>query len=484
MTKPNPYLHNDFADSHKYDTVRRREKEAEEEGQPPATAAPMSLLPPPPEKSTTTYSSTTAAKPSAATAQATKDLETADANIAAATQAKLDSEARLEEEAIKADVARVEMEQKAIDAENAAILKAEEKREQQQAAAAAEEARADEKVQKAEHEAINWDDRSVPHKIISAIIRAASVRDSYILGDADPMNNPVIRTIDAGLAEEKEKKRQRFLSSKEWRETLKTKNAAFIKQQYEQAMSKIKIEANSAAKQLLTSEKIDSLAQRQAKNDPDGANFKAQKSLALAHVNQQQARDRQEFASKYDPKTQSGGSQTINVPSAQPKPAPLASREDVDAATAMEADIRDLEELKKNVAENEADFKHVIETREKFKGGQTRKAALEKIPFAGPLASFATQAMGGDSSKTSADQLLDPKKFAKSPDIFTGVENVSAIKARTYGGVIQEGDRTAAESAAALAARGPKEYIKYMDTLIQQRRAALKKLKGVRSGLD
>jgi len=162
----------------------------------------------------------------------------------------------------------------------------------------------------------------------------------------------------------------------------------------------------------------------------------------------------------------------------------FAAREDIESVVGAQADIDALEKLKRDAVENPEDFQHVVESKNKFAEYERKRDIASKMPLGIGNAMVGIASLeNSDLSKTSPDQLLDTKRFKKSPDIYGGIESANAAKARTYGGVIQEGDRKAAEAASALSSRGPKEYAQYLDTLINIRRKQLDGMVGAKKGL-
>lgn len=246
------------------------------------------------------------------TRAATKELESAASEARKAQAKAMEEEAKLETRAIELDQARITKQREAEDALTNQRMEAESKRAAQQSAADLELEKADAAVKKAQNEALNWDSRNAPMKILDALIRGRAARNSYMLNE-DPNNSPVARALDGALAEEKEKKQKAFLASKEWRETLKTRNADLIKRTYEQEQAKIEIQANALARSLLLSEKTDALVTKAAKNDPNGTHFQSQRDAALTKLDKQDAEAKQRFAQNYDPNVTSGGTTTTTT---------------------------------------------------------------------------------------------------------------------------------------------------------------------------
>jgi hypothetical protein len=248
------------------------------------------------------------------TQDAANDLEFQKRRIVEATETQMDAENKIDQVALAAESRRLELERSAAEEEALKRQEIENKRVEAEAAADKELADADARVKEKQDAAINWNKGRVPFKILSAVMRAAAIPDAVRMNaNADPMNNPVARTLDAALAEEKKVKQEEFLASKEWRDALKTKNAEHIKRTYDRGIAKLNIDVTAKARNLLMSEKADQLAQRTAKLDPNGDAYRGAKDVALATLNAQDARDRITLSQPYEATVSSGGKTITTV---------------------------------------------------------------------------------------------------------------------------------------------------------------------------
>jgi hypothetical protein len=437
-------------------------------------------------KEVITHSDTTAfEKPVIGKAEmaAAAKVEKSQNDIKAASVQKMDAENDLENKALAAEARRVEQENAA--AERAQQLEADiiAKNEEAQAAADKAQRDADERVRTSQDQAINWDDRGAGTRILQALIRGSSAKNQMIMGNAGGESH-VIKAMDESLAAEKEKKMRRYMADADFAKTLKTQNKEEIDRMVGNMRAKATLEANANARALLMSEKTDALAAKIGAKDPNGQAYQANKALALSLLDKSDSEANRAYAATTRGRSTTGGTtQTVVTEGAEDK-RQIASREDVDAKVAAEADIKALEKLKADIAKSPETLKHVVGTRTDFAETDRKKKLMEGVPFGlgTPLIALASVENKG-LTKTSADQMLDAEKFPDAPDIYTGLEEMNAIKARTYGGVIQEGDRKAAEAASALSSRNPAKTVDLIDKLIEVRRKQMQGLTSVKKGL-
>jgi len=164
------------------------------------------------------------------------------------------------------------------------------------------------------------------------------------------------------------------------------------------------------------------------------------------------------------------------------KPLPLASREDINEAQARATDLRNIRQLQQDIKDHPEAFQHVADRQRAFGHDQAMQDQLNKVPFAGPLGVSIGRAIAGDKADSAAGY-LDTTKHPKAPDILTGIENATTAKALAYGGVVRDSDVVNARNAAAMAARSPSSFIKYLDKLAEDRQKGLDALVGTKRGL-
>lgn len=372
---------------------------------------------------------------------AAKAADTADADARQAAVKKAVADQELESKAIEADKQRQQQEQQAYEEEINARRHAEEQRMAARAAADSVEAEADAKVQQAADKAINWDDRKVPFKILGALLRAGSVADAIRTGQ-DPNNTPTVRALDSALAQEKDKKRQLYLRSKERYDALKSRNVERIKREYDDAMKMIEIEANSQAKALLMSEKTAAFAQRQAKNDPNGQSWQANRDVMLAKIDQDQAARKLDLEEKFIPKVTSVDVKEDPNAAVAMKPAPQASTEDVEKVTKLEQAAQERMELAEAIAKDPKAFER-IKSQERR---QKREESYEKVPYLGKIATGIGRPIDsllGIGGPTVADKLAGD---AEGSEINRRLSKIATATAKDYGGAITEADIDAARA--------------------------------------
>lgn len=420
---------------------------------------------------TTTKSPTTTGKVETESAKkANRDLEFQKQRIADATKTQMDAEATIDRIALDAEGKR-----NAILAENdakeaAARQAAEDRRIASETAADKELADADAKVKEKQDAAINWNKGKTPFKILNTILRAAAMKDAYIMNPkGDPSDNPVAKTIDAALAEEKEVKQREFLASKEWRDALKTKNAELIKRTYDRETAKINMEVTARARALIHSEKADQLATRTAKLDPNGDYYNAAKELADAKLKADDARDRQTYAMNWAPTVESGGTVTTTVkkvtegsngPGGGPlgKPAPAATTEDVEKWSKLEQAAKDRRELAEMLGK-ESNSKSWENLKEADKQHRREDAFNISIPGLGVNVGLGQVARGLGSvmphysditgSKVARPGLDVTDKLRSDKDaqeLWRRLERITTQTAKGYGGAITANDSTRAQA--------------------------------------
>jgi hypothetical protein len=371
------------------------------------------------------------------TQSAANDLEFQKRRIVEATETQMDAENKIDQVALAAESRRLEFEREAADEEARKRQEIENKRVEAEAAADKELADADARVKEKQDAAINWNKGRVPFKILSAVMRAAAIPDAVRMNaNADPMNNPVARTLDAALAEEKKVKQEEFLASKEWRDALKTKNAEHIKRTYDRGIAKLNIDVTAKARNLLMSEKSDQLAQRTAKLDPNGDAYRGAKDVALATLNAQDARDRITLSQPYEATVTSGGKTTTTVKKTTEgtagKPPPNASTEDVEKVSKLEQAAKDREELAQMLEKNEKSWSNVQQADRR----QSNEEAERDIPFVGK----AGVAIGRMFDGHTVVEKLTKDDDTTGAEMARRLERIKTQTAKGYGGAITSAD--------------------------------------------
>jgi hypothetical protein len=371
------------------------------------------------------------------TQNAANDLEFQKHRIVEATSTQMDAENKIDRIALEAEAKRNELERKHAEEETKKRQEIEDRRVEAEAAADKELADADARVKEKQDAAINWNKGKVPFKILSAVMRAAAIPDAVRMNaNADPMNNPVARTLDAALAEEKETKKEEFLASKEWRDALKTKNAEHIKRTYDRGIARLNIDVTAKARNLLMSEKADQLAQRTAKLDPNGDAYRGAKDVALATLNAQDARDRITLSQPYEATVTSGGKTTTTVKKTTEgtagKPPPNASTEDVEKVSKLEQAAKDREELAQMLEKNEKSWGNV----QRADRRQSNEEAEKDIPFVGK----AGVAIGRMFDGHTIVEKLTKDDDTTGAEMARRLERIKTQTAKGYGGAITSSD--------------------------------------------
>lgn len=409
--------------------------------------------------------------------EAAKAVDKADADTKEAAVKKVEADQELEAQAIQADADRLtekqQAEQKELEAHRALMAK----RAEMQAAADKAESDADAKVAQAKDAAQNWDSRSAPVKILQALIRGASTRDAYTLGQ-DPNSMPSIRSMDAALAEEKSKKLQKVKDSEEWRAVLKTGNAEKMRRFVDQQSTLIELETNAAAKALLNSEKTDALAMRLNRNDPQGTAYQAAKAGMLAKLDGDQAAVKAKHAEVFAPTVESGGKTVTTTEFKNGKPKLGASIEDVEKLSVAETALDKLRKLKANIDKDPGAYAAV----QKIDKDLSREKTIDDIggiPFVpgasvGKLITAPSKLAFGETAPARL------KGYPQAMDIHQGISEMKTARAQGYGGVVNPGDRLTSADELGVEGNTPEMMSKSVQEQIEYLEKKVDLMKGAR----
>lgn len=294
---------------------------------------------------------------------------------------------------------------------------------------------------------------------LAALLTGIGTAAHLFQGGSGP--SPAERVLDKRIGAHKEKLMAKWEAEKATRELKDRDHAAYLEAQSarEDEISK------DVQRQLQVYEaRVQSVA---AKMQPEKQ--QALTRLATAETAKIAAKEKEQDSQRFDAK-QSVTTRTEALGAGPNGKLPAPGKEEIDMLANLRTDRERLKQLKGLIlqsGENARDFRAVQKARREFETGERRKGSLEKITGIGPGLSTIAQGPPFNAFPPSVDRYIDQQKNPGAVKLHQALEDYNTIVARSYGGVINEGDRTASAAAGSLGTIHPNQFIEAIDAKLQ-----------------
>jgi hypothetical protein len=401
---------------------------------------------------------------------AAREAQDASTNVQLAEQQKNEAETRFLQATKDAAKEKAEADARSAKAVLEGRAEAARKLQEQEAAAASQVTAAQKKVDQdfAQTQRNYWSDKPWYYEALAGIAQAASRRNLRIMGE-DPNKSGVAATIDAKLAEDRNRRHEQYRRSKEFLEDAK-KLPGRAREAYDRKLADLMSQQSAELKLAAAdAERLKAVA------DADPEYIATQQNALLAKSNELAAAAKIKYGQLGLEASQAANpnvkvtSVDVDDSAANQKPAPLASPNETKQVLEANNAAADYERLAAQVEKNADGWADVQSAVKQQRAEDSRNirigpvnvglGSVERIVGSAIPDSVLAARKEAGSRPTVGRDIEDKLRFSpKAQELYREASKVATQTALGYGGVIRDSDRSTAEIEEGLATRSPSEF--------------------------